>query len=98
MDHTREILREHKEAVVKCYGELEKQLTKIAIKDMIAKSAPTTGVGGVVTAITKNLLKITTRPVVMTSGLAHLVEYTDYKDEGKTLGIAAYRVMFGAVF
>ena len=98
MDHTREILRELKKVVEKRYCELDKQLTKIAIKDTITKSVPTTRVGGVVRAFTKVLLKIATRPVEMTSGLSHLVEYTDYKDEGKTLGIAASRIAFGAVF
>ena len=31
------------------------------------------------------------------SGLRHVVEYADYKDEGKTLGTAAFKVMWGAV-
>lgn len=98
MDHTREILRELKEAVVKRYHELEKQLTKIAIKDTIAMSVPKTGVsgvGGIVTAFTKFLLKIATRPVEITSDLAHVVEYEDKEDD---IGNSCLQSMFGAVF
>ena len=100
MDYTREIRRELKEALVKRYHELEKQLTKIAIKDTIAMSVPKTGVsgvGGIVTAFTKFLLKIATRPVEITSGLAHVVEYADYKDKDD-VGNSCLQSMFGAVF
>lgn len=88
MDHTREILKELNKAVMKFCHELEKQLTETAIKNAFTKGVPTTGVGGVVITILKNLVKIVTRPVEMTSGLRHVVEYADYKDEGKTLGTA----------
>ena len=94
MDHTREILKELNKAVMKFCHELEKQLTEIAIKNAFTKGVPTTEVGGVVITI---LVKIATRPVEMTSGLRHVVEYADYKDEGKTLGTAAFKVMWGAV-
>ena len=94
MDHTGEILKELNKAVMKFCHELEKLLTEIAIKNAFTKGVPTTGVEGVVITI---LVKIATRPVEMTSGLRHVVEYADYKDEGKTLGTAAFKVMWGAV-
>ena len=99
VDHTREILKELDEAVMKFCHELEKQLTEIAIKIAFTKGVPTTGVGGVVISILKNLVKVAaTRPVEITSGLRHVVEYAEYnKDEGKTLGTAAFKVMWGAV-
>ena len=97
MDHTKEILRELNKAVMKNCHELEKQFTEIAIKNAFTKRVPTTGIGGVVISIIKNLVKIATRPVEMTSSLRHVVEYADYEDKGETLGTAASKVMWDAV-
>ena len=94
MDHTGEILRELNEAVMKSCHELEKQLTKVAIKKKFTKGVPTTGVGG---AIIKNLVKIATRAVEMTSGLCHVVEYAEYEDKWETLGTATFNIKWHAV-
>ena len=94
INHAREILKLLDEVVMKFCHELEKKLTEI---NAFTNGVPTTGVRSVVITILKNLVKIATRPVEITSGLRHVVEYADYKEKQKTFGTAAFKVMWGAV-